>query len=70
MSILAGIIGFNKFKDTNKKALIENRKKEDEAKAPTPERVESILPLDIMDLDVGYELIPLVDADSNGELLV
>ena len=69
MSILAGIIGFNKFKDTNKKALIENRKKEDEAKAPTPERVESILPLDIMELEVGYELIPLVDADSNGELL-
>ena len=69
MSILAGIIGFNKFKDTNKKALIENRKKEDEAKAPTPERVESILPLDIMELEVGYELIPLVDADNNGELL-
>ena len=69
MSILAGIIGFNKFKDTNKKTLIENRKKEDEAKAPTPERVESILPLDIMELEVGYELIPLVDADSNGELL-
>jgi len=69
MSILAGIIGFNKFKDTNKKTLIENRKKEDEAKAPTPERVESILPLDIMELEVGYELIPLVDADNNGELL-
>jgi len=69
MSILSGIIGFNKFKDTNKKALIENRKKEDEAKAPTPERVESILPLDIMELEVGYELIPLVDADNNGELL-
>ena len=69
MSILAGTIGFNKFKDTNKKALIENRKKEDEAKAPTPERVESILPLDIMELEVGYELIPLVDADNNGELL-
>ena len=69
MSIIAGTIGFNKFKDTNKKALIENRKKEDDAKAPAPEHVESILPLDIMELEVGYELIPLVDADSNGELL-
>ena len=69
MSIFSGIIGFNKFKDTNKKALIESRKKEDEAKAPTPERVESILPLDIMELEVGYELIPMVDADNNGELL-
>ena len=69
MSIIAGTIGFNKFKDTNKKTLIENRKKEDDAKAPAPEHVESILPLDIMELEVGYELIPLVDADSNGELL-
>lgn len=69
MSIIAGTIGFNKFKDTSKKALIDSRKKEEDAKAPTPERVESILPLDIMELEVGYELIPLVDADSNGELL-
>ena len=69
MSILAGIIGFNKFKDTSKKALIETRKKEEQAKNPIPERVESILPLDIMELEVGYELIPLVDADRNGELL-
>lgn len=69
MSIFAGIIGFNKFKDTAKKALIETRKKEELAKTPTPERVESILPLDIMELEVGYELIPLVDADRNGELL-
>jgi flagellar biosynthesis protein FlhA len=69
MSIIAGTIGFNKFKDTSKQALIDSRKKEEDAKAPTPERVESILPLDIMELEVGYELIPLVDADSNGELL-
>jgi len=69
MSIIAGAIGFNKFKDTSRKTLIENRKKEEDAKAPTPERVESILPLDVMELEVGYELIPLVDADSNGELL-
>ena len=69
MSVIAGMIGFNELKDTSKKSLIENRKKADDAKAPTPERVESILPLDIMELEVGYELIPLVDADSNGELL-
>ena len=69
MSIIAGLIGFNKFKDTTKKALIETRKKEEQSKIAIPERVESILPLDIMELEVGYELIPLVDADRNGELL-
>ena len=69
LSILAGVVGFTKIKDNANIALIETRKKEDEAKAPIPERVESILPLDIMELEVGYELIPLVDADRNGELL-
>jgi flagellar biosynthesis protein FlhA len=64
MSILAGTIGFNKFKDTSKRALIETRKREEQAKAPIPERVESILPLDIMELEVGYELIPLVEAEE------
>ena len=42
---------------------------EEEQKAPVPEKVESILPLDVMELEVGYELIPLVDANRNGELL-
>ncbi len=42
--------------------------KEEEV-APTPEKVEALLPLDTMELEVGYELIPLVDAENNGELL-
>ncbi len=34
-----------------------------------PEKVEALLPLDIMELEVGYGLIPLVDDDQGGELL-
>lgn len=34
-----------------------------------PERVESLLPLDVLELEVGYGLIPLVDDDQGGELL-
>ncbi len=49
--------------------LIEAKRKEEVAKAPVQEKVESILPLDAMELEVGYELIPLVDSDRNGELL-
>ena len=37
--------------------------------APPPERVENLLPLDVLELEVGYGLIPLVDEEQNGELL-
>ena len=69
MSLLAGVIAYTKIKSDTKTEQLALMKKDDEAKAPLPEKVESILPLDIMELEVGYELIPLVDADRNGELL-
>ncbi|MBI3328370.1 MAG: flagellar biosynthesis protein FlhA [Nitrospinae bacterium] len=34
-----------------------------------PERIESLLPLDVLELQVGYALIPLVDVEQDGELL-
>ncbi|MBI4666555.1 MAG: flagellar biosynthesis protein FlhA [Nitrospinae bacterium] len=39
------------------------------AAAPTPEKVEALLPLDTLELEIGYELIPLVDQAQDGELL-
>ncbi len=65
----AGAIAYYRFDDLKRKEVQDIRKREEEAKAPVAERVESILPLDVMELEVGYELIPLVDADRNGELL-
>ncbi|XPV77291.1 MAG: flagellar biosynthesis protein FlhA [Desulfovibrio sp.] len=35
----------------------------------TPEEVQSLLPLDELELEVGYGLIPLVDEEQNGNLL-
>ena len=35
----------------------------------SPEEVQALLPLDIMELEVGYGLIPLVDEEQNGNLL-
>lgn len=69
MALIAGAIAYNKMKSDTKQEQLALMKKDDEAKAPLPEKVESILPLDVMELEVGYELIPLVDADRNGELL-
>ena len=37
--------------------------------AQTPEEVQSLLPLDVLELEVGYGLIPLVDEEQNGNLL-
>ena len=37
--------------------------------ADTPEEVQELLPLDSLELEVGYGLIPLVDEEQNGNLL-
>jgi len=40
-----------------------------EPELETPEEVQSLLPLDVLELEVGYGLIPLVDEEQNGNLL-
>ncbi len=42
---------------------------EDKAEAAGPEDVEHLLVLDMMELEVGYGLIPLVDKEQDGSLL-
>lgn len=37
--------------------------------APTIENVKGLLPLDILELEIGYGLISLVDAEQDGDLL-
>ncbi|MFO7985589.1 MAG: flagellar biosynthesis protein FlhA [Desulfatiglandaceae bacterium] len=40
-----------------------------EAKKSVPERLEAVPPLDVLALEVGYGLIPLVDVEQGGEFL-
>lgn len=51
----------------------ETQQPEQKKKKPTaldsPEEVQALLPLDIMELEVGYGLIPLIDEEQNGNLL-
>lgn len=47
----------------------ERVKAEKAAKVPPPERVESLLRIDPVGLEVGYALIPLLDASQGGMLL-
>jgi flagellar biosynthesis protein FlhA len=40
-----------------------------EAKDMSPEQVEKLLPLDTLEMEIGYGLIPLVDSKNQGNLL-
>ncbi len=56
------------------KALLGGKEKQQEEKAKkkeleTPEEVQALLPLDVLELEVGYGLIPLVDEEQSGNLL-
>lgn len=42
---------------------------DDVAAKPEKERIESLLPLDLVELEVGYGLINIVESDESGDLL-
>ncbi|MCB0347223.1 MAG: flagellar biosynthesis protein FlhA [Bdellovibrionales bacterium] len=50
---------------------IERKRKEeaDKAQAPDKEKVENLLPLDLLELEVGYGLISVVESEQSGDLL-
>ncbi|WP_243367683.1 flagellar biosynthesis protein FlhA [Fundidesulfovibrio soli] len=66
MFLLAGV-------SQKQKNILAEGQAEDEKPKPqeleTPEEVQQLLPLDALELEVGYGLIPLVDEDQNGNLL-
>lgn len=45
------------------------RKENEERAKPTQEKLENLLSVDTLELEVGYGLINIVDADQNGDLL-
>ncbi|MFO7595178.1 MAG: flagellar biosynthesis protein FlhA [Desulfocurvibacter africanus] len=51
------------------KALPGGKAGEQPSSLDTPEEVQALLPLDVLELEVGYGLIPLVDEEQNGNLL-
>ncbi|MGA2331491.1 MAG: flagellar biosynthesis protein FlhA [Syntrophales bacterium] len=65
ISLLSGLLAFNLIRLAKK-----TKATKEEAPAVAPkESVERLLALDLMELEVGYGLIPLVDAAQGGELL-
>ncbi len=53
---------------TRNKEIVDAAAAKDKTKE-TSEKIESLLPMDILELEVGYGLISIVDPEQNGELL-
>ncbi|MEF2145013.1 MAG: flagellar biosynthesis protein FlhA [Desulfovibrionaceae bacterium] len=71
--LLSGIIFGLSHLSKNQHAQLEDSSKAGKSKdvptLDTPEEVQSLLPLDQLELEVGYGLIPLVDEEQSGNLL-
>lgn len=66
---LAAITGFIAYTLNQVKEVAEEKPVEERPKATPTQEVEALLPLDVLALELGYRLIPLVDAGKGGELL-
>jgi flagellar biosynthesis protein FlhA len=70
--LLASGIGTVAYRLNRKEELAEKaktQKVEAEKLKPVPESLENLLPVDVLELEVGYGLISIVDAQQNGDLL-
>jgi flagellar biosynthesis protein FlhA len=66
---LAGTLGYSAWR-TRQREMAADKKAAEPPPAPAKvEEIESALPLDVLALEVGYELIPAVDAAMGGTLL-
>ena len=69
LAILAGTGAYFTDKIMTKKKVAEKKEEEKAKEIAKPETIETLPPLDLIELEVGYGLIPLVDPKQNGELI-
>ncbi len=71
LGLIAGGVGFAARSAIKNKAIEVEQLKEQESASTqvTEERTEDLLKVDILGLEIGYGLIPLVDANQGGDLL-
>lgn len=71
LGLMAGGVGFAARSAIKNKAIAAEQLKEQESASSqvTEERTEDLLKVDILGLEIGYGLIPLVDANQGGDLL-
>jgi len=71
-AVLAGLVlflGRAAARSTRRREAAELEAKEQARKAEPPEKVERLLSVDPMEIEVGYALIPLVEENDDGDLL-
>ncbi|MEK8022574.1 MAG: flagellar biosynthesis protein FlhA [Candidatus Hydrogenedentota bacterium] len=73
MLVFSGLTGYLSFVLMNVKQDLtkeeKEKKKTEDAKARKPENVASLLAVDPLEVEIGYQLIPLVDPEQGGDLL-
>jgi flagellar biosynthesis protein FlhA len=69
LSLMAAGLAYLVYQTGKRQVEEERTEAAKKEKAIPVERLESLPPLDILALEVGYGLIPLVDTEQNGELL-
>jgi flagellar biosynthesis protein FlhA len=66
---ILGVFAWYMYRNEDDKVRIEKKHQDDEALKPKKENIESLLPLDTIELDVGYALINVVESNQTGDLL-
>lgn len=74
MFILAGFLGFMAYTVKNQMEKVKELEADEQIEKEVeetkkPENVVSLLQIDVMELEMGYSLIPLVDSSQGGDLL-
>lgn len=69
LAVVAGMVGYIAMKAKEKDELEAQALPEGEAEEGLPEVIKTVNPYDVLEMEVGYALIPLVDSDRKGELL-
>lgn len=69
IAFILGGLAWYIFRSEEDKDQIEKKHKEEESLKPKKENIESLLPLDTIELDVGYALINVVESNQSGDLL-
>jgi flagellar biosynthesis protein FlhA len=69
MALMVGGIAWRVQKTQEESAVLEVQEQKALPAGPVEENYEAMLTVDLLEMEVGYGLIPLVDAGQNGELL-
>ncbi|MAE75149.1 MAG: flagellar biosynthesis protein FlhA [Bdellovibrionaceae bacterium] len=69
VAIAMGLVAWSLTQYKKEEQQKEKKAQEDELLKPQKENIENLLPLDLVELEVGYALINIVESDKSGDLL-